>query len=298
MRTVRARDDHAHDGLHQDGAASAGKAALTDALPVQRKPAAGATPPSLMMSPAPATADAFDFGFASAGGAVQKKDKPAGDAADAAEEKPPEDDSAEALLISFPDFKIDTESPLGEVGGLGHAGVLLINKKGVTRYYEYGRYKTKDGTKGRVRKESVPNVIIGPDGKATPASLETCLATISAKSGKKGRIDAAYFQNVNFEVMEAYAQSKLKESNPEYKEYDKKRAPYTLSGNNCATFAENVITQDKDVDKPSIWMHSPVNTVSEYQDEGNAKVSYDPDAKAGSRLSIGEFDESDAKVKK
>jgi hypothetical protein len=291
MRTARARDEQAHDGLHQDGAA-AGKAALTDALPVQRKPAAGATPPSLMMSPAPASADAFDFGFASAGGAVQKKDDPAADA------KPPEDDSAEALLISFPDFKIDTESPLGEVGGLGHAGVLLINKKGVTRYYEYGRYKTKDGTKGRVRKESVPNVVIGADGKATPASLEKCLATISTKSGKKGRIDAAYFQNVNFEVMEAYAQAKLKESNPEYKEYDKKRAPYTLTGNNCATFAENVITQDKDVDKPSIWMHSPVNTVSEYQQEGNAKVTYDPAAKAGDRLDIGEFDEADAKVKK
>jgi hypothetical protein len=49
---------------------------------------------------------------------------------------------------------------------------------------------------------------------------------------------------------------------------------------------------------PSIWVQSPVNTVSEYQDEGNAQVTYDPAAKSGSRLSIGEFDESDAKVKK
>lgn len=266
---------------------------MTDALPVQRKPS-GSKPPSLMMSPAPGAADAFDFGYA---GVVQKKDKPAADDP-AADEKPPEDDSAEALLISYPDFKIDTESPLGEVGGLGHAGVLLISKKGLTRYYEYGRYKTSDGTKGKVRKVSVSNVVIGADGKATPASLEKVLAELSTKSGKKGRIDAAYFQNVNFEVMEAYAQQKLKESNPEYKEYDKKRAPYTLTGNNCATFAEDVVTQDKDVDKPSIWVHSPVNTVSEYQDEGNAKVTYDPAAKAGSRLDIGEFDESDAKVKK
>ncbi|KAB2908326.1 MAG: hypothetical protein F9K40_04430 [Kofleriaceae bacterium] len=287
MRTARSPEDHARDG-HDHERTAAGKAALTDALPVQRK-VSGAAPPVLMMSPAPRAADAFDFGYA---GVVQKKDDPAADA------KPPEDDSAEALLISFPDFKIDTESPLGEVGGLGHAGVLLINKKGLTRYYEYGRYKTTDGTKGRVRKVSVPNVVIGEDGKATPASLEKVLASISSNSGKKGRIDAAYFQNVNYEVMEAYAQKKLKESNPEYKEYDKKRAPYTLTGNNCATFAEDVVTQDKDVDKPSIWMHSPVNTVSEYQDEGNAKVTYDPAAKAGSRLDIGEFDEADAKVKK
>lgn len=291
MRTARSPEDHARDG-HDHERTAAGKAALTDALPVQRK-ANGATPPVLMMSPATHAADAFDFGYA---GVVQKKDKPDADAD--ADAKPPEDDSAEALLISYPDFKIDTESPLGEVGGLGHAGVLLINKKGLTRYYEYGRYKTSDGTKGKVRKVTVSNVVIGADGKATPASLEKVLAELSSKSGKKGRIDAAYFQNVNFEVMEAYAQQKLKESNPEYKEYDKKRDPYTLTGNNCATFAEDVVTQDKDVDKPSIWVHSPVNTVSEYQDEGNAKVTYDPSAKAGSRLSIGEFDEADAKVKK
>jgi hypothetical protein len=292
MRTARARDEHAHDGLHDERAAAAGKAALTDALPVQRKAAGGATPPSLMMSPAPASADAFDFGFASAGGTVQKKDDAAADA------KPPEDDSAEALLIAFPDFKIDTETFLGKVGGLGHAGVLLINKKGLTRYYEYGRYATTDGTKGKVRQKSVPNVIIGKDGKATPESLEKTLAAISKQSGQGGKIDAAYFQNVNYEVMEAYAQAKLKESNPGNKDYNKERAPYTLTGNNCATFAADVITQDKDVDKPGINFNSPINTVSEYQEEGNAKVGYDPSAKAGSRLSIGEFDESDAKVKK
>jgi len=144
-------------------------------------------------------------------------------------------------------------------------------------------------------------VVIGPDGKATPASLEKVLAAISGgphSPGHGGRIDAAYFQNVSFEVMEAYAQKKLKESNPEYKEYDKKRKSYGLLDNNCATFAEDVVTQDKDVDQPGINIHSPVNTVEEYQEEGNAKVTYDPKAKAGSRLAIGEFDEADAKVKK
>ena len=97
--------------------------------------------------------------------------------------------------------------------------------------------------------------------------------------------------------MEAYAQAKLKESNPGNPDYDKKRAPYTLSDNNCATFAEDVITQDKDVDKPGIMLHSPINTVEEYQEEGNAKVAYDPKAKKGARLEIGEWDEADAKRK-
>lgn len=290
MRTARPHDGTAFDG-HDHERSAAGKAALTDALPVQRK-ASGAQPPSLMMSPAPGASDAFDFSFGSA--AVQKKDD---HAADAAETKPPEDDSAEALYIAFPDYKIDTESFLGKVGGLGHAGVLLINKKGLTRYYEYGRYPTKDGTKGIVRSKSVPNVIIGKDGKATPESLEKVLAKISAQSGQGGKIEAAYFQNVNFEVMEKYAQQKLRESNPGNKDYDKKRKSYELLDNNCATFAEDVITQDKDVDKPGIHLHSPNNTVSEYQEEGNAKVAFDPKGDKGHRLSIGDFDESDAKVK-
>lgn len=294
MRTSRAHGEHDRDATTDDVIA-AGKHARTEDLPVQRKAAgSGSSAPTLMMKPAAApTADPFDFNF---GSAVQKKDGVA-DAADTAETKPPEDDSAEALLIAFPDFKIDTETFLGKVGGLGHAGVLLINKKGLTRYYEYGRYATTDGTKGKVRQKSVPNVVIGKDGKATPESLEKTLAAISKQSGQGGKIDAAYFQNVNYEVMEAYAQAKLKESNPGNKDYKKDRAPYTLTGNNCATFAADVITQDKDVDKPGITFNSPINTVGEYQEEGNAKVGYDPSLDKGKRLSIGEFDEADAKVK-
>mgnify|MGYP007019933133 CR=1 FL=1 len=51
-----------------------------------------------------------------------------------------------------------------KIGNLGHAGVLLIdNKTGVTKYYEYGRYD-KEG-KGVVRTFAVPNVKIGQDKK-------------------------------------------------------------------------------------------------------------------------------------
>ena len=33
--------------------------------------------------------------------------------------------------------------------------------------------------------------------------------------------------------------------------------------NNCTTFAEDVITQDPQVEKPWILIHTPVNTVEE-----------------------------------
>lgn len=66
----------------------------------------------------------------------------------------------DGIYIAFPDYKIST--PIGKIGNLGHAGVLLIdNKTGVTKYYEYGRYD-KEG-KGVVRTFAVPNVKIGQD---------------------------------------------------------------------------------------------------------------------------------------
>ena len=82
-------------------------------------------------------------------------------------------DGRDAILIVFPDYKIDPEIKVGnwkapKVGGLGHAGVLLIdNKTGATKYYEYGRYPTKDGTKGRVRSVPVSDVVIGKDAILT-----------------------------------------------------------------------------------------------------------------------------------
>jgi hypothetical protein len=54
--------------------------------------------------------------------------------------------------LVFPDYKIST--PIGKVGGLGHAGGLMIdNKTGATKYYEYGRYDSEG--KGLVRNVSV-----------------------------------------------------------------------------------------------------------------------------------------------
>lgn len=190
-------------------------------------------------------------------------------------------DGKDAVLVVFPDYKIDPEIKLWnwkapKVGGLGHAGVLLIdNKTGATKYYEYGRYATTDGTKGRVRVMSVPNVVIGSDGKPTPESLNKVLGSISKQSGQGGRIEGAYIKSDKYKEMNDYAQQKYKESNPGAG-YKKDRDPYTLSGNNCGTFASDVISQDPTVAKPTIINPTPTNIVDEYQEEGNIRVTYDP----------------------
>ena len=89
----------------------------------------------------------------------------------------------DAVLVVFPDYKIST--PIGKIGNLGHAGVLLIdNKTGVTKYYEYGRYD-KEG-KGIVRTFAVPDVKMGQDKKPTLESLNKTLSVISEQAGHGG----------------------------------------------------------------------------------------------------------------
>src|SRR6218665_1557901 len=83
------------------------------------------------------------------------------------------------------------------------------------------------------------------------------------------------------------------ESTPGNPDYDKNRPPYALSENNCGTFAADCMNQDPTVDRPSISNPTPTNIVDEYQEEGNARVTYDPKTK---KSTIGNGDESDAKV--
>jgi RHS repeat-associated protein len=195
-------------------------------------------------------------------------------------------DGKDAILIVFPDYKIST--PVGKVGGLGHAGVLLIdNKTGVTKYYEYGRYDSEN--KGIVRKVTISNVVIGKDGKPTTESLNKVLGQISKKSGQGGKIDGAYIVSDEFDKMNDYAKSKLKENS------DPDREEYSLSSNNCGTFAADCVNQDENVDAPWIVNPTPTNIVDEYQEEGNAKVTYDPKNKT---TTIGKGNEDDAKKKK
>ena len=129
---------------------------------------------------------------------------------------------------------------------LGHSGVLLIdNKSGLTKYYEYGRYPTEDGTKGLVRNVAVLDVVMGTDGMPTQESLNKVLSKISEQSGHSGDINGAYIKSDKFKKMNDYAKEKLNESNAGKTGYKKDREPYTLTGNNCATFASDVLKKIK-----------------------------------------------------
>ena len=174
----------------------------------------------------------------------------------------------DGIYIAFPDYKIST--PIGKIGNLGHAGVLLIdNKTGVTKYYEYGRYD-KEG-KGVVRTFAVPNVKIGQDKKPTLESLNKTLSIISEQAGHAERIEGAYIESDKFKEMKNYAESKIAEN------ANSKRKEYSLRNNNCGTFAADVLKQDPSVkDKaPVIIDPRPNSIVKEYQDNFKS-LNYDP----------------------
>jgi len=174
----------------------------------------------------------------------------------------------DAVITVFPDYKIST--PVGKIGGLGHAGVLLIdNKTGTTKYYEYGRYD-KEG-KGAVRSFAVSNVEIGKDGKPTIESLNKVMGQISDKAGHGGKIEGAYIESDNFKEMNSYAQDRKAENS------DTNREEYSLTDNNCGTFATDVVKQDKNVDKnaPKIIDPRPNSMIKEYQ-EKYPDLIYDP----------------------
>ena len=180
-------------------------------------------------------------------------------------------DGKDGIYIAFPDYKIST--PLGKIGGLGHAGVLLINNKtGLTKYYEYGRYDVEE--KGIVRTISVPDVKIGKDGKPTLESLNKTFSVISKEAGHGGKIEGAYVESDNFEKMNGYANSKKKENS------DPKRKKYSITSNNCGTFAADVLNQDPNVKEkaPFIIDKRPNSMIEEYQDNFDS-VTYDPDKK-------------------
>lgn len=159
------------------------------------------------------------------------------------------------------------------------SGVLLIdNKTGSTKYYEYGRYATSDGTNGRVRNVKVPDVVMGENGMPTTESLDKVLGFISEKSGQEGDIKGAYIKSDKFTEMNDYTQGKLNESTVGKKEYNKDREPYSLTGNNCATFASDVLKQDKDVKISGTIVNTPNNIADTYRGKYD-KVDYNKNSK-------------------
>jgi uncharacterized protein RhaS with RHS repeats len=169
----------------------------------------------------------------------------------------------DAVPIVFKDYKIQVWG--FRLPYLGHAGVLLIdNKTGYTKYYEYGRYDQEG--KGLVRTYAVPNVAIdSKTGLPTTESMNRVLAKISAKSGQGGDITGSYIKNDNFKEMNDFAKSRLEQNGkPD-------RTEYSILNNSCGTFVKDVM-ESGGVESPSI---ARPNAYIEEVREDHPKLDFD-----------------------
>jgi hypothetical protein len=196
-------------------------------------------------------------------------------------------DGRDAIAIAFPDYKIRAHPDIainhtfktrfgdipfkftheGKYGNLGHAGIVLIdNKTGYTRYFEYGRYDKEK--LGIVRTMRVPNVKIGKDGLPTKDSLTKLMATISRQSGQGGKVEGAYVQNGNYSSMLDYSQGRIKSNT------DPERESYGLWSNQCMTFSKDML-ESGGVETPSMIDPRPNGYIGKLQNSFSP-VNYDP----------------------
>ncbi len=152
-------------------------------------------------------------------------------------------DGRDALIVAFTQYKVGT--PSGHMPFLGHAGVVIIdNKTGATRYYEYGRYDQPQ--QGVVKRRSVPNVQIGSNGKPTEASMKNLMKSLASGPGKGSNVEGAYIKNDNFQQMVNYAEKRRGEN------ADPGRKPYGNLTNNCMTFCGDVAKSGNALTPPSL----------------------------------------------
>ncbi len=121
-----------------------------------------------------------------------------------------------------------------------------IHVTGATRYYEYGRYDSEG--KGLVKRQTVPDVVMGKDGRPTADSMNSLLSAVSKKAGHGGRVEGAYVQSDSFDKMVGFTEGRMAGN------ADPKREPYGITDNNCGTFMKQTL-EAGGVDTP--WMIDP-----------------------------------------
>lgn len=156
----------------------------------------------------------------------------------------------DAILIVYPEYRVDPDIEVpgsGEIPRLplGHVGLLLIDEKtGLTRYYEFGRYGTP---RGRIRRVRIPNVQMDPaTGLPTLESLHNVFQDLSSKTKQSGPIVGVYIRGVDFHKADALIRSMMRDSNLLRR--------YSILRYNCGLFAHDMIQRCVSWDQDSISM--------------------------------------------
>ena len=153
-------------------------------------------------------------------------------------------DGRDAIGIVFKGYMVDTG--YGFKAPFGHAGVVLLdNKTGLTKYYDYGRYDPNNrfviGEKlatqeGNIRNIEIPNAVIGDNGKPTADSLKIIYDSLSKNAGHDYPVAADYHEGADFKKMDSYVNNLAN---------DRNRKKYLFPSYTCYQFKNHVIDSGK-----------------------------------------------------
>lgn len=115
---------------------------------------------------------------------------------------------------------------------LGHAGVMTVDADGNTQYYEYGRYSdgmgaVKSTVDGNWRRKTVPNAVIGKNGKIDHSATADAMAKTFGK-----KVELTFVDNADPSKTLAAINADAN---------DRKRGSYNLITKTCGSEACSVI---------------------------------------------------------
>lgn len=148
-----------------------------------------------------------------------------------------------------------------KVPELGHAGVLFIGdrgKKGITKYYEYGRYRSN---KGETRRRPMPDCSY-KDGKPEIKSLRKVFQHISTVAGQQGRVSGVSIEVPGkYQTMLSYCKGRVKQNaNP-------RRRAYSIMDYSCVTFVKDVVKAAGVAYEGSMFDARPISYINGLQSD-------------------------------
>ena len=166
-----------------------------------------------------------------------------------------------AYYITYPGYEAKEDSS-GLSIPTGHAGILMVDNNGNTKYFEYGRYNKDDVRKygeapnrGIVRKLTIPDFNGGNSNQIWNAikSFET--------QNIGGKVTVSEIPDFDFNKGMEYVNNYSNDPN---------RKPYNLLLRNCGSFVDNVLKAGYRGESklPTVILKSPVNYSEEYEKAG------------------------------
>jgi len=149
-----------------------------------------------------------------------------------------------ACYVLFRDYPVQYAEGQTSTWLGGHAGILTYDENGVTRYYEFGRYSPRDqriiGARspqddGNVRKQAIPNLTMGKDGRPSAASTQNLREALSVRAGQGTETELQCDEDADENLIEDFVRTFAN---------DRSRDPYSwnpLFPNHCRSFAGDAL---------------------------------------------------------